>query len=39
VAPVAGVRSAPVADADSDAVTVKELEAQALLIQAAQFIN
>ena len=37
-APVAGVRSAPVADADSDAVTVKELEAQALQIQAAQFI-
>lgn len=38
-APVAGVRSAPAADADSDAVTVKELESLALQIQAAQFIN
>lgn len=38
-APAAGVKDAPVADADSDAVTVKELEAQALEIQAAQFIN
>jgi len=38
-APVAGVRSAPAADADSDAVTVKELEEIALRIQAAQFIN
>lgn len=37
-APAAGVKVAPVADADSDAVTVKELEALALQIQAAQFI-
>jgi hypothetical protein len=37
-APAAGVVVAPVADADSDAVTVKELEALALTIQAAQFI-
>jgi hypothetical protein len=38
VAPAAGVRSAPTADADSDAVTVKNLEELALQIQAAQFI-
>lgn len=38
-APVAGAEVAPVEDADSDAVTVKELEEQALRIQAAQFIN
>lgn len=37
-APVAGAKDAPVEDADSDAVTVKELESQALRIQAAQFI-
>jgi hypothetical protein len=38
VAPAAGVRSAPPADAESDAVTVKNLEELALQIQAAQFI-
>jgi hypothetical protein len=37
-APASGVKVAPVADADSDAVTVKELEEQALRIQAAVFI-
>lgn len=37
-APGAGTRSAPVDAAASDAVTVKELEEQALRIQAAQFI-
>jgi len=38
-APVAGVKVAPVEDADSDAVTAKQLEEQAaLLAQAAQFI-
>lgn len=36
-APVAGVKAAPVAEAESDPVTAKELERQALLIQAAQF--
>jgi hypothetical protein len=37
-APVAGAKAAPVEDADSDAVTAKDLEEQALQIQAAQFI-
>lgn len=37
-APAAGVEVAPVADADSDAVTAKSLEELALQIQAAQFI-
>lgn len=37
-APVAGVKAAPVEDADSDAVTAEQLETLALQIQAAQFI-
>jgi hypothetical protein len=37
-APVAAVKDAPVEDADSDAVTTKQLEALALRIQAEQFI-
>jgi hypothetical protein len=37
-APVAAVKDAPVEDAESDAVTAKQLEDIALRIQAAQFI-
>lgn len=37
-APAAGVKVAPVEDADSDAVTAEQLETLALQIQAAQFI-